>query len=75
MADKALSFSSYLFGTLMITMNRLKGSDNYKSWAISVKLWFTRNGVEDHLTSTESSVAEDKRSRRQKQDTLLRNIL
>ena len=61
MADKASSFSSYLSGTLMITVNRLKGSDNYQSWANYVKLWFTRNGVEDHQTSTNSSVAEDKR--------------
>ena len=60
MADKALSFSSYMFGTPMITMNRLKGSDNYRSWTNSVKLWFTGNGCEDHLTSTESSVPKDK---------------
>ena len=62
MADKGLSFSLYLFGTPMIIVNRLKGSDNYQSWANSVKLWFIGNGVEDHLTFTESSVAEDKRS-------------
>ena len=61
MANKALSFSSYLSKTPMITVNRLKGSDKYQSWANSVKLWFTGNGCEDHLTSTESSVAEDKR--------------
>ena len=46
----------------MIIVNRLKGSDNYQSWANSVKIWFTGNGVEDHLTSMESSVVEDKRS-------------
>ena len=34
----------------MITVNRLKGSDNYQSWANSVTLWFIRNGVEDHMT-------------------------
>ena len=45
----------------MIIVNKLKGSDNYQSWANFVKLWFIGNGVEDHLTSTESSVAEDKR--------------
>ena len=59
MTDKAPSFSSYLSGTPMITVNRL--SDNYQSWANSVTLWFTGNGVEDHPISTESSVAEDKR--------------
>ena len=60
MVDKAPSFSSYLSGTPMINVNRLKGSDNYQSWTKSVKLWVTRNGVEDHITSTESSVLEDK---------------
>ena len=61
MVDKAPSFSSYMSGTPMITVNRFKGSDNYQSWANSFKLWFTGNGIEDHLTSTKSSVAEDKR--------------
>ena len=51
MTNKAPSFSLYLFGTPMIIMNRLKGSDNYQSRANSVKLWFIGNGVEDHFTS------------------------
>ena len=75
MADKAPSFSSYMSRTPMITMNRLKGSNNYQSWANFVKLWVTGNGVEDHLISTESSVVEDKRSQWQKQDALLCNII
>ena len=62
MANKAPSFSSYMSRTPMITENRLKRNDNYQSWANSVTLWFIGNGVEDHLTSTESSVVEDKRS-------------
>ena len=61
MANKAPSFCLYLVGTPMIIMNRPKGSDNYQSWANSVKLWFIRNGVEDHFTSTKSSFPEDKR--------------
>ena len=61
MAEIASSFSSFLSGTPMTTVNRLKGRDNYQSWVNSVTLWFTGNGVEDHLTSTESSVEEDKR--------------
>ena len=60
MVIKASNFSSFLSRTPMITINRLKGSDNYQSWANSVTLWFTGNGVEDHLTSTKSSVAVDK---------------
>ena len=75
MTDKALSFSSYMFGTPVIIVNRLKGSNNYQSRANSIKLWFTGNGVEDHLTSTESSVPEDKRSQWRKRDALLCNIL
>ena len=61
MAEKASSFSSFMAGTPMITVNLLKGSDNYQSWANFVTLWFTGNGVEDHLTPTESSVDADKR--------------
>ena len=75
MVDKALNFSSFMSGTPMITANRLKGSDNYQSWANSVTLWFTGNGVEDHLTSTESSVIADKRPQWRKHDALLCNIL
>ena len=53
MANKAPSFSLYMSGTPM-------RSDNYQSWADSIKLWFIGNGCEDHLTSTKSSVPEDK---------------
>ena len=60
MVDKASSFTSYLCGTPMITVNRLTRFDNYQSWANSFKLWFIGIGIEDHLTSMESSVAEDK---------------
>ena len=75
MADKASSFSSFMSGTPMITVNRLKGSDNYQSWANAVTLWFTGNGVEDNSTSTKSSVEEDKCPPWWKHDALLCNIL
>ena len=75
MAEKASSFSLFLIGTLIIAVNRLKGSDNYQSWANSVTLWFTGNGVEDHLTSMKSSVVVDKRPQWWKHDALLCNIL
>ena len=75
MAEKASSFSSFMAGTPMITINRLKGSDNYQSWANSVTLWFTGNGVEDLLTFTESSVDADKHLQWRKHDALLCNIL
>ena len=47
MVEKAPNFSLYMSGPPMINVNKLKGSDNYQSWANSVKLWFTGNGVED----------------------------
>ena len=75
MADKALNSSSFLSGTPMITVNRLKGSDNFQSWANSITLWLIGNGVEDHLTFTKSNVAADKRPRWRKHDALLCNIL
>ena len=55
MAEKESSFSSFLSGTPLIYVNILKGSENYQTWANSVTLWFTGNGCEDHLTSTETS--------------------
>ena len=75
MAEKASGFSSFLVGTPMITSNRLKGSDNYQSWANSITFWFTGNGVKVHLTSTESSVTANKRPQCRKHDALLCNIL
>ena len=73
MAGKAPSFSSFL--SSMIIVNRLQGSDNYQFWVNFVTLWFIGNGVEDHLTSAESSVAADKRPQWRKHDALLCNIL
>ena len=75
MAKKGPSFSSFLSGTPTITVNRLKGSENYQSWVNYVTLWFTGTSCEDHLTITKSSVVEDKRPQWQKLDVLLCNIL
>ena len=38
-------------------------------------LWFIGNGCEDHLTTTDKSITEDKRTRWKKIDALLCNIL
>ena len=64
-----------MLGTPLIIMNRLKGSENYQSWANSITLWFTGNGCEDHLTSTETNVAKDQHPKRRNLDALLYNIL
>ena len=39
MAEKGQTFNSFVFGTLMITLDKLIGSENYKSWADSMDLW------------------------------------
>ena len=75
MADKNLTFSSFVSGTPMITLDKLLGSENYLSWVDYVELWFIGNGCEDHLTTSERSIAEDKSPQWQKMDALLCNIL
>ena len=59
----------------MITLDKLTGSENYQSWANSVDLWFIGNGCEDHLTTVDTSIPEDKRIQWKKTDALLCNIL
>ena len=38
-------------------------------------LWFIGNGCEDHLTTADTSIPEDKRTQWKKTDALLCNIL
>ena len=59
----------------MITLDKLTRSENYQSWADSVDLWFIGNGCEDHLTTTDTSILEDKHTQWKKIDALLCNIL
>ena len=75
MAEKGLTFNSFVSGTSMITLDKLMGSENYQSWADSVDLWFIGNGCEDHLTIVDTSIPEDKCTQRKKIDALLCNIL
>ena len=75
MAEKCQTFNSFLSGTPMITLDKLIGSENYQSWANSVDLWFIVNGCEDHLTTADTSIPEDKRTEWKKNDALLCNIL
>ena len=60
MAEKGQTFNSFVSGTPMITLNKLIGSENYQSWADSMDLWFIGNGFEDHLTTADTSISEDK---------------
>ena len=75
MVKKCQTFNSFVSGTLIITFDKLMGSENYESWADSMDLWFIGNGCEDHLTTADTSIPEDKRTRWKKTDTLLCNIL
>ena len=60
MAEKGRTFNSFVAGTPMITLDKLIGSENYQSLADSVDLWFISNGCEDHLTTADTSISEDK---------------
>ena len=61
MAEKGKTFNSFVSKTPMITLDKLIGSKNYLSWVNSVDLWFIGNGCEDHLTTADTSIPEDKR--------------
>ena len=75
MAEKGQTFNSFVSGTPMITLDKLTGSENYRSWADSMDLWFIGNGCEDHLTIADTRIPEDKRTQWKKTYTLLCNIL
>ena len=75
MTEKGQTFNSFIFGNPMITLDKLLGSENYKSWADSVDLWFIGNGCKDHLTTADTNILEDERTLWKKTDTLLCNIL
>ena len=61
MAEKGQTFNSFVSGTPMITLDKLTGSENYQSWVDSVDFLFIGNGCEDHLTTADTSIPEDKR--------------
>ena len=74
-AAKGQTFNSFVFGTPMITLYKLTGSENYQSWADSMDLWFIGKGCEDHFTTVDTSILKDKRPQWRKTDALLCNIL
>ena len=61
MVEKGQTFNSFVSVTPMITLDKLTGSKNYMSWADFVESWFFGNGCEDHLTTVDISIPEDKR--------------
>ena len=54
----------------MNTLDKLTGSENYQSWADSMDVWFIGNGCEDHLTTVDTSIPEDKRTQWKKKKLL-----
>ena len=75
MVEKCQTFNSFVSGTPTITLDKLMGSENYQSWVDLVDLWFIGNGCDDHLTTADTSIPEDKRTQWKKTDALLCNIL
>ena len=75
MADKGPTFSSFVYVTPFITLDKLMGSENYPTWANSVELRFIGNGCEDYLTTPKTSITEDRHPQWRKIDALLCNIL
>ena len=75
MSTKSLTFSSLIYGTPIITLDKLIGSENYLSWANSVERWFIDNDYEDHLTTPETNISKDERPQWRKTDALLCNTL
>ena len=75
MAEKCQTFNSFVSETPMITLDKLTGSENSRSWANSMDLWFIVNGCEDHLTTADTSIPKDKRTQWKKTYALLCNIL
>ena len=75
MAEKGQTFNSFVFGTPIITLDKFTRSENYQSWADSMDLWFIGNGCEDHFTTTDTSIPDDKRTQWKKTNDLLCNIL
>ena len=75
MAEKGQTFNSFVSGTPIITLDKLTGSENYQSWVDSMDLWFIGNGCENHLTTVDTNIPEDKRTQWEKTDALLCNIL
>ncbi|RVW64316.1 Retrovirus-related Pol polyprotein from transposon RE1 [Vitis vinifera] len=75
MATKSFTFSSVIFGSPMITSEKLIGSENYLSWSASVELWFMDQGYEDHLVTQEADIPEVDRVQWRKIDAQLCSVL
>ncbi|RVW46594.1 Retrovirus-related Pol polyprotein from transposon TNT 1-94 [Vitis vinifera] len=75
MTTKNQIFTSVISGSLMITSEKLVGSENYLSWSASVELWFMGQGYEDHLVTQEADILEVDRVQWRKIDAQLCSVL
>ncbi|RVX08874.1 Retrovirus-related Pol polyprotein from transposon RE2 [Vitis vinifera] len=75
MTTKNQIFTSVISGSLMITSEKLVGSENYLSWSASVELWFMGQGYEDHLVTQEADIPEVDRVQWRKIDAQLCSVL
>ena len=70
MAEKCQTFNYFVSRTPMITLDKLMGSMGGLGGLLVIG-----NGCEDHLTTADTSIHEDKRTQWKKIDVLLCNIL
>ncbi|KAJ9697586.1 hypothetical protein PVL29_009423 [Vitis rotundifolia] len=75
MTTKSFIFSSVIFGSPMITSEKLVGGENYLSWSAFVELWFMGQGYEDHLVTQEADIPEVDRVQWRKIDVQLCSVL
>ena len=73
--SKSSTFSTAISGSPVITSEKLRGASNYKSWAASVHLWFKGQGYLDHLTKSETEIADEDRPKWVKVDAQLCSLL
>ena len=75
MATKNPIFTYVIFGSPIITSEKLIGSENYLSWSASVELWFMGQGYEDHLITLEDVIPSVDKVHWKKIDAQLYNVL
>nr|GMD07819.1 Retrovirus-related Pol polyprotein from transposon RE2 [Ipomoea batatas] len=68
-------FVPNLSGNLVITSEKLCGSQNYHSWSDVVEMWFMGQGVSDHLEKGEEKVPENEKAIWKRVDAQLCSLL
>jgi len=71
----SLVFVPNLSGNLVITSEKLCGSQNYHSWSDAVEMWFMGQGVSDHLEKGEEKVPGNEKAIWKRVDAQLCSLL